>query len=67
MGDTGAVGRGDGREKGHEAGAAEELGDEDGGVGLGLRALDPVQTRPEDARVAATFSKHTAPVAAHPI
>lgn len=30
----------------HEVASAEELGDEEGGVDLGLRAIDPIQTRP---------------------
>lgn len=55
----------DGGEGGDEAGAAEELGDEDGGVGLRLRAVDPLDARPQHARVAAPLPQHAAPVAAH--
>lgn len=43
---TGALGKGDGGDEGHEVGAAEEFGDEEGGAGLGLRGFDPLQTRP---------------------
>jgi hypothetical protein len=63
---TWALRLGDGGEEGHEAGAAEELGDEDGGVALRLGAVDPLQARPQHARVAAPLAKHAAPVAAHP-
>ena len=42
QGYLGAMARGRG-EEGHEAGAAEELGDEDGGVALHLGAVDPLQ------------------------
>lgn len=62
---TGPLGFRDGGDEGHEAGAAEEFGDEDGGVALRLRALDPLQTWPENTGLAATFSKHSASVATH--
>ena len=55
----------DGGEGGDEAGAAEELGDEDGGVGLRLRAVDPLDAGPEHAGVAAALAQHAAAVAAH--
>lgn len=44
-----------GRDEGHEAGTTEELGDEDCGVGLSLRAVNPLQALPEHAFVAAAF------------
>lgn len=56
---------GDGRDEGHEAGTAEELGDEDGGVALGFGGVDPLQTRAQDARLAATLSEDSAPIATH--
>lgn len=45
MRNTGSLGLGDVGDEGHEAGAAEELGDEDGGVTLGFGSLDPLQAR----------------------
>jgi len=62
---TWAVVQRDGGEGGDEAGAAEELGDEDGGVGLRLRAVDPLDAGPEHAGVAAALAQHAAAVAAH--
>lgn len=50
----------------HESGAAIELGKEDSGVGLGLGALDPLQTRPYTTILAAPLSKYPASIAAHP-
>ncbi|PON91099.1 LOW QUALITY PROTEIN: hypothetical protein TorRG33x02_131300 [Trema orientale] len=61
---TRAVVVGDGGDEGHVA-AAEELGEKQGGVALGLGGLDPVQARPQYARLAAPFSEHSATVAAH--
>lgn len=49
-----------------QPGAAVELGEEDGGVGLRVGALDPLQARPDGAALAAPLAQHTAPVAAHP-
>jgi hypothetical protein len=40
---TWALRLGDGSDEGHEAGTAEELGDEDNGVALRLGAIDPLQ------------------------
>lgn len=37
---TRSLGLGDRREEGDKAGAAEKLGDEEGGVGLSLRGVD---------------------------
>jgi hypothetical protein len=62
---TWAVVQRDGGEGGDQAGAAEELGDEDGGVGLRLRAVDPLDAGPEHAGVAAALAQHAAAVAAH--
>lgn len=62
---TWAVVQRDGGEGCDEAGAAEELGDEDGGVGLRLRAVDPLDAGPENAGVAAPLAQHAAAVAAH--
>ncbi|RZS06950.1 hypothetical protein BHM03_00037704 [Ensete ventricosum] len=62
---TGALVIGDGGDEGHEAGAAEELGDEDGGVALRLGRVDPLEARPQHARLAAPLAQHPATVAAH--
>jgi hypothetical protein len=62
---TWAVVQRDCGEGGDEAGAAEELGDEDGGVGLRLRAVDPVDAGAEHAGVAAALAQDAAAVAAH--
>ena len=58
---------GDVGNEGHEASTAEEFGDEDSGMPLGFGSIDPLQARPEDTRLAATFSKHSAAVATHTI
>lgn len=49
-----------------EAGAAVELGEEDGGVGLRIGAANPLQAGADGAVVAAPLAQHAAPVAAHP-
>jgi hypothetical protein len=49
-----------------EAGAAVEFGEEDGGVGLGLRGFDPVKAWTEAAVVAASFPEDPAGVTACP-
>lgn len=51
-----AMGGGDIGDEVDEAGAAEELGEEDGGVGLRFRGLDPLKTRAEHAGLAAAFA-----------
>lgn len=51
--------------EGHEASAAKEFGYENGGVALGFRGFDPLQTRAQNTGFAATLSKNTAPVATH--
>ena len=50
----------------YEASAAVELGEEDGGVGLGVRGLDPLKARPDIASFTAPLSEHPATIAAHP-
>lgn len=40
----------------HEASAAVELGKKHSSVGLGFRALDPLQTRPDTAIFTAPFA-----------
>lgn len=62
---NGALRIGDGGDEGHEAGAAEELGDEDGGVALGFGGFDPLEARAEHAGFAAALSENSASVAAH--
>ena len=62
---TRALIEGDGGEEGHESGAAEELGDEDGGVALGFRSVDPLQRRPQDAVLTAPLSKNSTSIATH--
>lgn len=64
-GRTGSLGFGYGGDEGHEAGAAEELGYEDGGVALCFGGFDPLQTRTQDAGLAAAFAENSAAVAAH--
>lgn len=56
---------GDGGEEGHETGAAEELSDEDGGVGLSLRGADPMETMSKNAIIIATFSKNATSITTH--
>ena len=56
---------GDRGEEGHEACAAEELGDEDGGVALSLRVLNPLKRLPQYAILIAAFSQNSTSVAAH--
>lgn len=62
---TGALGLGDVGDEGHEAGSAEELGHEDGRMPLSLGALDPLQARPQNARITAPFPQDPTPVTAH--
>lgn len=50
----------------HESGAAVELGEENGGVCLGFRALNPLQARPDAAIFAAALSEYSASITAHP-
>lgn len=65
MGITGALRFGDGGDEGDEAGAAEELGDEEGGVALSFGGFDLVEARAEHAVVAAAFAEDSATIAAH--
>lgn len=57
---------GAGVDKVHEAGAAIELGEEDGGLGLCFGALDPLEAGSDGAAVAAPLPEDPAAVAAHP-
>ena len=56
---------GDGGDEGHEVATAEELGEEQRGVALGFRRIDPVQGCPQDTCVTAAFPKDSATIAAH--
>lgn len=56
---------GAGVEEVDEAGAAVELGEEDGGVSLWVGILDPLKTGPYGAVLAAPFAQHPAPITAH--
>lgn len=56
---------GTGGDEVEEAGAAVELGEEDGGIGLGVGAADPLQARPDGAARAAALAEDAAAVAAH--
>lgn len=40
----------------YKAGATVKLGEEDGGVSLGFRVLDPLQTRSNAAALVTSFS-----------
>lgn len=62
---TGPLVFGDGGDEGHEAGTAEELGDEDGGVALRFGGFNPLQTCSENTCFAAALAKNTATVATH--
>ena len=55
----------DGGDEGEEARAAEELGDEDGGVALRVGGVDPLEAGAQHAGLAAALAQHPAPVAAH--
>lgn len=59
------MGFGNGRDEGHESCSTEELGDEDGGVGLGLSGVDPLEAGSENARLAASLSENSAAVTTH--
>lgn len=48
-----------------EASAAVKFGEEDGGIGLKIRAFDPLKARPESAVVVTAFAKDSAAIAAH--
>ncbi|CAL5355352.1 unnamed protein product [Camellia sinensis] len=54
-----------GGDEGHEAGATEELGDEDSGVALRFRGVDPLKAWSEDTVFAATLSKNSTSIATH--
>lgn len=61
------MGLGDSRYEGEKTATTEELGDKEGGVALGICAVDPAEARPEDAGLAATLSQNPTPVAAHEV
>lgn len=52
---TWALVLGDGGDEGEKVASAEELGEEQRGVSLGLRGFDPLQARPQYAPFAASF------------
>lgn len=56
-----------GGDEGHEAGAAEELGNEKGGVALLFGAIDPVDACSQRALLAAALAQHPAAIAAHAV
>lgn len=62
---TGTLGFGDGGDEGHEAGAAEELGNKDGGACLSLWGADPLNALTKHAVFTATFSQNSTPIATH--
>lgn len=62
---TGSLGLRNGGDEAHEIGTAEELCDEQGSVALCLGSRNPLQARPQNARIAATFSKNSTAVATH--
>lgn len=54
---------GSGAEEVEQASAAIEFGKEKGGVGLGLRGIDPLKAGPDDAVVTTTFAEYATPIA----
>lgn len=62
---TGSEVVGTGIDEVDESGAAIELGQEHGGIGLGIGRLDPLKARPYRAVVATPFTKNPTTVAAH--
>lgn len=57
---------GSGVDEVHKAGAAVELGEENGGIGLGLGALDPLKAWPNATVFTTPFAEYSASIAAHP-
>lgn len=49
----------------HKSGTTVELGEENGGVCLRFRTLDPLQTRPDAAIITAPFTQYPAPITTH--
>lgn len=45
---------------------AVELGQEESGIGLGLRGFDPLKTGSDGAALVAAFAEDTAPITAEP-
>ncbi|EYU44480.1 hypothetical protein MIMGU_mgv1a015402mg [Erythranthe guttata] len=54
-----------GGDEGDEAGAAEEFGEEDGGVALCGGGFNRLQRRPQNTGIATTLSKNPTTIAAH--
>jgi hypothetical protein len=50
----------------NEASATIELGEEDGGVGLGLGGFDPLKAGSDGTTVAAAFAEDSAAITTHP-
>lgn len=50
----------------NEASATIELGEEYGGVGLGLSGFDPLKAGSDGAAVAAAFAEDSAAITTHP-
>lgn len=49
-----------------ETGSAIELGEEEGGIGLGVRGFDPLKTGSDGAALVAALAEDTAPITAEP-
>jgi hypothetical protein len=49
-----------------ESCTAIRFGEEESGIGLGIRGLDPLKAGPNGAVIAAAFAKNPAAIAAHP-
>ncbi len=54
-----------GADEAHESRATEELGHEHGRVSLCVCVLNPLQTWPENTRIAASLAQHATSIAAH--
>ncbi|GKU95624.1 hypothetical protein SLEP1_g8958 [Rubroshorea leprosula] len=54
-----------GGKEGDEARVAKKLGDENGGVALGLSTVDPLKTGTQNTRLTASLSQNAAPIATH--
>jgi hypothetical protein len=62
---TGSLAIRHGVDEPHETRATEELGQEHSGMPLRVGVLNPLQTWPKDARLAAALAQHATSVAAH--
>jgi hypothetical protein len=54
-----------GADEAHESRATKELGHEHGRVSLCVCVLNPLQTWPENTRIAASLAQHATSIAAH--